>query len=282
LNYTHWGQGYERAEVGLLTRNFVFQGDDSSKTSKVGGHIIIRPATRARFQGVEFTSMGQMGTLGRYPIHYHWSGDRIGQSDDFYVQHSSVHHNFQRCIAIHNSNGILLRDIVAYDTFGHCYFLEDGGERGNTFDRLLGILARPIAKEDGRQIIPTDNEPSIFWLANPNNTITRCSAVGGKFGYWYVMPVAPLAPSLSVYGTTDPYVRPRWTPLGEFSYNIAHSQFHSGLFVDEMVQADGTSVLAPYEPKKPPYIGNVKPWQLENVVAEFHHFTGKLKTSFNQ
>jgi hypothetical protein len=68
LNFTHWGEGYEKAEVGLLTRNFVFQGDASSKDTKLGGHIIIRPAARARFQGVEFTLMGQMGALGRYPV----------------------------------------------------------------------------------------------------------------------------------------------------------------------------------------------------------------------
>eukprot|EP01080_Neovahlkampfia_damariscottae_P008139 gene8139-12600_t len=285
LNYTHWGQGNERAEVGLLSRNFVFQGDESSNDSKNGGHIIIRPAKIARFQGVELTRMGQMGTLGRYPIHFHWTGDKIGHSNDFYVQHSSVHHNFQRCIVIHNSNGILLKEIgfdnlfftkinsVGYDTFGHCFFLEDGGERSNTFNRLLGILARPISKEEGRQIIPTDNEPSLFWFTNPNNTVTQCSAVGGKFGFWYVMPLAPVGISLPAYGTQDPYVRPRWTPLGDFSHNIAHSCFDTGLMVDEMIKADGTSELASYSPKMPPYNGNVQSWELKDIVAEFHHFT---------
>jgi len=44
--------------------------------------------------------------------------------------------------------------------------------------------------------------------------------------------------------------------------------------VDEMVKSDGTAELAAYSPKMPPYIGNVQPWELKDVVAEFHHFTG--------
>jgi hypothetical protein len=73
----------------------------------------------------------------------------------------------------------LVKDNVAYNTNGHCYFLEDGGEEYNTFDHNLGINARgvPNLKEDPLQIIPTDSSPSIFWITNPNNTFINNAAV---------------------------------------------------------------------------------------------------------
>ena len=37
LSYMHWGAGYEKAEVGLLTRNIVVQGTNDS--SDFGGHV---------------------------------------------------------------------------------------------------------------------------------------------------------------------------------------------------------------------------------------------------
>lgn len=37
LSYMHWGAGYERAEVGLLTRNIVISGTNES--TNFGGHV---------------------------------------------------------------------------------------------------------------------------------------------------------------------------------------------------------------------------------------------------
>ena len=66
LLYTHWGTGVEKAEVGLLTRKIVFQGDEDSNSTLFGGHLIMRPAT-LHISGVEFTRFGQKGLMGRYP-----------------------------------------------------------------------------------------------------------------------------------------------------------------------------------------------------------------------
>lgn len=243
LSYTHWGTGYERAEVASLNKYFVFQGDDQSETTQHGGHIIIRKAVYAKFTGVELFRMGQLGILGRYPIHYHHSGDKSSNPGvDYYFSHSTVWKAFQRCLSIHNTNGVAITEVAAYDIMGHCYFLEDGSERKNIFNKTLGIIAKPIAAESGRQIIPSDNEPSIYWISNPDNTFIRSSAVGGKFGFWYVMPVSPIGSSAAHYNKTDPWVRPRWTPLGVFDQNIAHGAFRAGLFIDDFLDDLGNSV----------------------------------------
>lgn len=45
------------------------------------------------------------------------------------------------------SHGVLVQDLVGYRTLGHMFFLEDGGERMNTLERVIGISASPVAKE---------------------------------------------------------------------------------------------------------------------------------------
>ena len=48
----------------------------------------------------------------------------------------------------------------------HIYFLEDGVEFGTSFIRNIGIkneAAEQISSDE------TDNDPSIFWMSNPNN-----------------------------------------------------------------------------------------------------------------
>lgn len=44
-----------------------------------------------------------------------------------------------------------VQDNVGYDHLGHCYFLEDGGEKRNVFDGNLGVGTRKgsILPSDG-------------------------------------------------------------------------------------------------------------------------------------
>ena len=108
-----------------------------------------------RIDGVEFTRMGQTGVVGRYPVHFHLMGDKVGQNNYVKVtcihacvdqcmltlrpQRCSIHDNFQRCLVVHDTNGVLLENNVAYSTIGHCYFLEDGSEMFNTWNKNLGV-----------------------------------------------------------------------------------------------------------------------------------------------
>lgn len=92
-----------RAEVGHLTRSIVVRGDDSSDTDKFGGHIMMLKAASIHIQGVEVTKSGQYKNLGRYPVHFHLGEDLAGRA--FFLD-NSIHHNYQRCLTIHGTNGV--------------------------------------------------------------------------------------------------------------------------------------------------------------------------------
>jgi hypothetical protein len=81
-----------RAEVGLLTRNIVYQGDaEHSEKYQYGAHIMIASpgdeTSIGRIEYTEFFNVGQAFQLGRYPIHYHM----IGTVHNSYVKGNTVH-----------------------------------------------------------------------------------------------------------------------------------------------------------------------------------------------
>ena len=119
------------------------------------------------------------------------------------------------------SDGIDVSNNVAYNTNGHCYFLEDACEQSNSFIHNLGITVHPVAAEDPYQLIPTDSEPTVFWITNVNNTFVNNSAVSGKFGYWFSLPDKTIGLSAAKYAN-DPWIRPRCMPIRQFDYNVAH------------------------------------------------------------
>lgn len=60
--------------------------------------------------------MGQQ-TLGHYPVHFHMNGDvdeRGGYDPPTSVVDLSIHHSFSRCVTIHASNGLLVREVVIF------------------------------------------------------------------------------------------------------------------------------------------------------------------------
>ena len=86
-----------RAEVALISRNVKIQGLASQDTDSawgnralfntgstgdnrgISGHIMIMDtAGQISVEGVQLDRLGQTGTLGRYPIHWHLAGDRAG------------------------------------------------------------------------------------------------------------------------------------------------------------------------------------------------------------
>jgi hypothetical protein len=78
LNFTHLGVSIPvagdpygrvvdmRAEVAVLTRNVVIEGDDASEAALYGGHILVntprsRPRAQLQLQQIELRRMGQVG-----------------------------------------------------------------------------------------------------------------------------------------------------------------------------------------------------------------------------
>ncbi len=254
LAYTHWGDPEtvgsrtvsEQAEVGLLSRNVLIAATEDSVAGGIGGHVMVMKGSTAHISGTEFTRMGQRNTLRRYPLHFHMMGSAEGS----YLRGSSLHDLFNRCVTVHGTSDLNIADNVAYGTTGHCFFMEDGSETGNTFSGNLALRVRkPDAKLGETPLLTSDMSPAAFWITNPANTYTGNVAAGvDGTGFWYALPEHPTG--LSAASGTG--VWPRHTPLGTFSGNTAHSSSR-GLNVDNGNAADGTNTeLLYYAPRQNP------------------------------
>ena len=211
-----------RAEVGLLTRNIKIVGDSSSEAQKFGGHMMVMRDSEAYISGVQMDRLGQQGLLGRYPFHWHLAGDVTGQ----YIKNSSISNSFNRCVTVHGSHNALVDNTVCYKHVGHGYFLEDGVETGNVFNRNLGLWTiKPPAAD---ALIPSDTQsglasrgPATYWISNGDNTFTNNAAAGSEgLGFWYDTEDAVTGPSLNLPGGD---INPRRSRFGGFTGNRIHS-----------------------------------------------------------
>jgi cell migration-inducing and hyaluronan-binding protein len=259
LRYMHFGAitfGVdERGEVGLLTRNITIQASDDAERSYFGGHIMAMAGSKMYVSGVELNRMGQNMHLARYPIHWHIAGDGQGQ----YIQNSSIHDTYSRCVTVHGTNNVRVENNVTFNTVGHCFFLEDAVETGNQFIRNLAMLTKchpdgracvptnlgpggttsgPAGQSAKDVLIPSDNTASAFWITNPDNIYRDNVAAGSEqTGFWFALPEHPTGAFLDKGGSAN--VWPRRTKVREFSGNTAHSNF-DGLMFDRGPKPDGT------------------------------------------
>ncbi|CAO2584978.1 Cell surface hyaluronidase [Lemmus lemmus] len=266
-----------RAEVGILTRNVVIQGEMEASCyaenqcqffdyDTFGGHVMIeKNFTSVHLSYVELKHMGQQH-LGRYPVHFHLCGDvdsKGGYRHPASVDGLSIHHSFSRCITVHGTNGLLIKDTIGFDTLGHCFFLEDGVEQRNILFHNLGLLTKPGT------LLPTDRNSSMctimrdgvfgnyvpvpttdcmavstFWIAHPNNHLINNAAAGSQdAGIWYLFHKEPTGESTGL----QLLEKPELTPLGIFYNNRVHSNFKAGLFVDKGVKTTNSSASDPRE-----------------------------------
>jgi len=175
-------------EVALLRRDVVFTAEDDEGEDWIGGHSIVyhTPTVVQTIVGVRFDNFGQEGILGRYPIHFHKSGDTSSL-----VSKNVIANSNQRCVFVHDTNGVTIDDNVAFETKGHCYATETGNEENNIFSYNLGASVKPLTKSNGQ----SDSVPghgkgtSIFWIRNMKNTFIGNVAAGGDktIGYWLEM-----------------------------------------------------------------------------------------------
>lgn len=280
LEYRHDGESRPygakvleaRASVMRLNRNVTVQGPEGSDRDGAGGQIVAIGDSRLRLDSVELTRMGIRGELMRYPVHFHLMGDAASGS---FVRNSSLHHLYNRCVTIHGSAGVLLDGNAAFDTYGHCYFLEDGAEIGNVLRGNLGMLTRK--PPTGENLLPTDADhlgPTVFWVTNPANTLIGNVASSSRgSGFWYSLPVRPTGPSAELFA--DSNLHPRSTPLGEFRGNTAHSNYSDGLHVDRGPNADTLAAeTASYRPRSGPGDGLPEPAFFRDFTAYRHDQDG--------
>ncbi len=239
----------ERAEVGNLTRNILIQGADDSlwQNEQFGAHVMVMYPGEARLDGVELTRVGQAGHLARYPFHWHlWSyyssGNLRGAAENQYVKNSVIHNSGQRCIVIHGTNGVTVKDNICYDITGHGIFLEDAVERDNIIE---GNLVLKIKEVDYRKrLLDHEKKPAGFWLTHPKNTIRNNTvADSAGIGIWYALPTQPLGLNKNVA------VNPSIEPFGIFSSNVIHSTFSEGLMFDHVpIDDEGRTSPHGYRP----------------------------------
>lgn len=171
LIQSHRGEGDYCAEVVNLSRNVVIE---SAHPGGVRGHTMYHRGSAGSISYTEFRHLGKEGVLGRYNLHYHLCGDTMRGSS---IVGASFHHSKNRFLTVHGTNYLVVRDCVGYQSIGHGFFLEDGTEVYNVFDRNLACQAlegRPLPK----QILPFDpNDGAGFWFSNAHNTFTRNVAV---------------------------------------------------------------------------------------------------------
>ena len=105
--------------------------------------------------------MGQFDTLGRYPIHYHMALDTRRNGRRTTISGNAFHDTYSRCLTIHGAHHVLVENNVANNHFGHCYFLEDGGEKYNSFINNIGMGTKV------HTLTPGDINPSTFWITSP-------------------------------------------------------------------------------------------------------------------
>ncbi|KAI5625255.1 transmembrane protein 2 isoform X1, partial [Silurus asotus] len=275
--FTHMGEIVDgvdmRAEVALLSRNILIHGEMESSCygnnwcqfysyDTFGGHIkILGNVSSVHISQVELKHMGQQAERDSHPVHFHMCGD-VDESHA-YLDSLSIHHSFSRCVSIHATNGLLVRDTVGYDTLGHCFFLADGIEQRNTFYHNLGLVTRPGT------ILPTERNDtmctkirdrvhggytpspateckavSTFWIANPNNNLINNAAAGSQdAGIWYIFHNSSTGDSHRLV----PETKAELTPLGIFYNNRVHSNFKAGLFIDKGVKTSNASAADPRE-----------------------------------
>lgn len=222
-----------RAEVGLLTRNLTVQGDASSEESKFGGHVMGMGGAEMNARNVAFFRMGQQGALGRYP--WHWHNLKNGGQDQ-YFDNNTVYRSYNRAVTIHVTNGVKVRDNVAYDHVGHGFFFEDGNEVDNDVTGNLGLVTRRPTTDIA--ILPSDVDnqrnmsgPATFWVTNPLNRINNNRAAGSDgSGIWFA--AHQNVNSIGYDDTLNPNAIP--VPAGNWDNNVVHSSNH-GLLVSPTV-----------------------------------------------
>jgi cell migration-inducing and hyaluronan-binding protein len=296
LKYMHFGKitfGVdERGEVGLLTRNILIQASDDAERSYFGGHIMAMAGSKMYVSGVELNRMGQNMHLARYPIHWHILGDGQGQ----YIENSSIHDTYSRCVTVHGTNNLRIQNNVTYNTVGHCYFMEDAVETGNQFIHNLGMMTKchpdgkpcvptnlgPFGPGGGQNfdtagqnakdvLLPSDNTASTFWITNPDNIYRDNVAAGSEAtGFWFALPEHPTGAFLGKEGSEN--IWPRRARVREFKGNTAHSNF-DGFMSDRGPRPDGHFTTGGHIALANPADANSPP--VETVIEDFTSYKNR-------
>lgn len=261
LKYTHDVLERWQGEVANLSRNVVVESADPKGER---GHTMYHRGSSGGLSYVEFRHLGKRGVLGRYPVHFHLTGDSMRGSS---VTGCSVWDSHNRAVVLHGTQYLVVRDNVCYDITGHAFFLEDGTETRNILDRNLVCTVHQAEPLPDQALAFDMNAGSGFWWANSLNVFTRnvaaeCDHDGYRFEAVRTKAGPPKAFVRQPDGTTA--LRDlRAVPFIRFAKNEAHRMRLFGL------NLNGLSTLSPEAEAKLKELGAAEDG--EGVGPDIHH-----------
>lgn len=141
----------ERAEVGLISRSVTLTARTPAAPEATrspgtadpylhwGGEIrILDGFTEVGIQGVELEKFGKP-RLGSYPVHFHLANNAAGKH---LVDSNSIHHSYNKCVTVHQTQGVNITNNVCARAVGHLFYQEIAEEQGGAFLGNLGIGAQ--------------------------------------------------------------------------------------------------------------------------------------------
>ena len=200
------------SHVALLSRNVKISSEDEVER----GSVNFFHGSTGYIKYAQFDKLGPKEVLARYPIHFHHMKDT---SRGIEVVGNSITNSDNRWITIHDSNGIIVRNNVGYISQGHGFFLEDGNEFDNVFEKNIGIITK-------KELI-TNSKSSVFWTMNPMNVYRENVAVNAHYwGFSFEIPNTYVDLPKS-----DKKVNLRSLPSLDFDSNTAYNYRHGGVKV---------------------------------------------------
>ena len=158
------------------------------------------------------------------PIHFHMCGGVEGAV----VTKNSIRQSNQRCVVVHGTHNLTIIENVAYNTHGHCFMTEDGGEVDNLFRQNLGASTHPVMSSRVLGPLDSDDFPSTYWCSNPQNEWIGNVAAGSRNnGFWFELQTEVRGPTANM--PLSEGMNPRFLNLKQFRDNVAHSNGQHGL-----------------------------------------------------
>lgn len=270
----------QRAEVIHMTRNIVIQAPDdalwadggdgpngtvASNNTGLGFGVhtmIMRGASIARANGVEFVRCGQSQRIERYGWHWHimnYSGPTyIGPDMDpanHHVKNCTFYNSANRAVNIHGTCGVEVEETYAVKIRGHAFFMEDGSEERNSITDCVAMDVRSPAGKilitgrnsyiDGGSFANSshnffysqnccikinDREASGFWITNPLNRVERnwASECAGM-GIWNSFADQVFGLTAGATNSSGNPIVPKRYHHTAFNDNVGHSCATQGL-----------------------------------------------------
>lgn len=154
-------------------------------------------------------------------MHMHlsaWSPSRIAQN--------VIVSSNQRCIMIHETNGVTVDNNVCYDHKGHGIATEVGSEQNNVFKYNLVARTKLLWSDNGQSDskgVHDKHQAASYWIRNFNNEFIGNVAAGSVSQCWW-SEMTKFTNGKSYY-TAQKYT----TPVSSFRDNVAHSCKEAGM-----------------------------------------------------